>query len=724
VHYQSQLLPTDYAGSFVAIRCHGTHPAGGEDAREVGYAQAFGGNVADVTRLRDLSGIAFPPLAASPGRMAYLRKMAAGQGEFARSTRGSMAAHYADNERSMLHAARLAGQDSIRVPRRVTTSRNDRALLHFAGSISQASGEQQSGALRLVDTARARIIHDWISSRLPVHPSGRRIERFSQMQLVRAYAFALDGGSILLPGDIDDPYRLFECRLDAELTEVARHSVRSTRFAATPNGWVCVNEEHVIWFDHDWRTLAERAMPRGTLDWAFAVSSSGDQVAVPTLSGSDLWLISRDAGKSRRFSPHKGAARNEFATPHFSDCGTWMASRCGSDVSVTRLIDGASWAVARIQDQLHQDESYDGFVVRSRVPVGLGFVGSTLLVHQGHAVRKLELEERASRSFVSEHGRAGARRPVRAKPSMSFERLVSAARLQRREEQLRGFNSPAVQLHLKALKKKGWEHPGVRGGPELGASRVGGWPDLSQGTSWPNWQHRPMAFLAQINLAEAHLVQPSLRLPKSGLLSFFLGCGDETYEKDGDRRSRYMVDPTVGTRDGVNDGWKVIFTESTENLERRRCSESPLPELFEPCAVGFRARGLSLPDEDTVAYSLLEFEDDERDDYNELLSQLKPSDECFSEQLMGFPQLIQGTPPEMMCELAFRGLDPWRYPDQASDGYPDLANGASGWGLLLQLTSNSSAKFCWGDAGHLYFYGDRHAMEAGDFSKIWVNFEN
>ena len=233
-----------------------------------------------------------------------------------------------------------------------------------------------------------------------------------------------------------------------------------------------------------------------------------------------------------------------------------------------------------------------------------------------------------------------------------------------------------------------------------------------------------MAFLAQINLAEAHLVQPSLRLPKNGLLSFFLGCGDETYEKDGDRRSRFMVDPMVGTRDGVNDGWKVIFTESTENLERRRCSESALPELFEPCAVGFRARGLSLPDEHTVAYSLLELEDDERDDYNELLSQLKPNDERFSEQLMGFPQLIQGTPPEMMCELAFRGLDPWRYPDPASDYYPDLATGASGWGLLLQLTSNSSAEFCWGDAGHLYFYGDRRAMESGDFSKTWVNFEN
>jgi uncharacterized protein YwqG len=49
---------------------------------------------------------------------------------------------------------------------------------------------------------------------------------------------------------------------------------------------------------------------------------------------------------------------------------------------------------------------------------------------------------------------------------------------------------------------------------------------------------------------------------------------------------------------------------------------------------------------------------------------------------------------------------------------------ASRWGLLLQLTSNADANFIWGDGGHFYFYGRRDAMTEGDFSDVWVVFEN
>ena len=53
----------------------------------------------------------------------------------------------------------------------------------------------------------------------------------------------------------------------------------------------------------------------------------------------------------------------------------------------------------------------------------------------------------------------------------------------------------------------------------------------------------------------------------------------------------------------------------------------------------------------------------------------------------------------------------------------DIAAAAAEWGLLLQLTGNPDAGFGWGDGGHFYFYGRRAAMEAGDFSGVWVVFE-
>jgi uncharacterized protein YwqG len=36
----------------------------------------------------------------------------------------------------------------------------------------------------------------------------------------------------------------------------------------------------------------------------------------------------------------------------------------------------------------------------------------------------------------------------------------------------------------------------------LGRSRIGGWPDLPASIEWPCWRDKPLAFLAQINLAE------------------------------------------------------------------------------------------------------------------------------------------------------------------------------------------------------------------------------
>lgn len=62
---------------------------------------------------------------------------------------------------------------------------------------------------------------------------------------------------------------------------------------------------------------------------------------------------------------------------------------------------------------------------------------------------------------------------------------------------------------------------------ELGLSRVGGVPDLPEGCVWPEVpgmaQASPMAFVAQINLAQAAPHDPTGLLPANGLLSFFFG---------------------------------------------------------------------------------------------------------------------------------------------------------------------------------------------------------
>jgi uncharacterized protein YwqG len=230
-----------------------------------------------------------------------------------------------------------------------------------------------------------------------------------------------------------------------------------------------------------------------------------------------------------------------------------------------------------------------------------------------------------------------------------------------------------------------------------------------------------MAFLAQIDLADVAAVQPDVRLPKEGLLHFFVGCIADSYDKDDDPRPRHLIDAMIGTEPDQGDGWRVLYTAGPDRLVRLPCAASPLPELVEPHAVRFTKGGAPLPDEQAAIYDQLPLDESQRDDYNELVAQLATEPEHWGEQLMGYPTLIQGTPPEVMCELAATGRNPYTFPTFGSTEAAALERAASEWTLLLQLTSQGP--FEWGDGGHFYFYGDRLAMERGDFSKTWVNFE-
>jgi hypothetical protein len=723
MHYQTRLLPIGPGGLFVSATCHGEHKVGGDDPRETTYASLAVRNVDTAGSCIDLAPVAFPVLRASASRMAQQEDAAKMQDQLADSGNYGPAqtAEYRANAKRMRHAARLASVDRVRVPRRVLASRTGRIALGFEPENATSTGESLSGILRLIDAAAGAHLGDWSSSRFPIDGPGRGIERYSNVQLGRPVALAADGTSVVLRNDMAKPGSVVECRLDDSLWKLGDASFGQGRVMPIREGWVAVDDESAKRWGRGLKCMAQMVLPRGVLGWAACATPDGGKLLLPTTTGGEFCLVDWEGAKRRRFAPHRGARRNAMAVVAISDCGEWIASRCDRDIVVTRVADGVSWPVAALEDRVHDDPSYDGYVVHSYVPAGFGFVGSRLLVCDEAGVREIQLDEAIGKQFVSESGRPGARKPVRANPSMDFGQMMRAARLDAQAEELRALHSPAVTIHSKALGPAGWLAPGKARAPSLGASRLGGWPDLPEGVEWPTWRGRPMSFLAQFDLADLACVQPDARLPKTGLLSFFLGCSGESYEKLGDPRTRYMADVLVGTEPDQGDGWRVVYTAAPERLKRIMWTTSPFPELFDACAVRFTKGGLSLPDERSAIYDQLPLDASQRDDYNELVAQLTPSAERASEQLMGYPMLIQGTPPEIMCELAATGRSPWSFPDLAPDDAAALARAASEWTLLLQLTSQGP--FEWGDGGHFYFYGDRSAMERADFSKIWVNFE-
>lgn len=62
----------------------------------------------------------------------------------------------------------------------------------------------------------------------------------------------------------------------------------------------------------------------------------------------------------------------------------------------------------------------------------------------------------------------------------------------------------------------------------IGASKFGGCPDLPDGVDWPKCPKGSLAFLAQFKLTDLANTQASRRLPKEGMLSFFIFNDEES----------------------------------------------------------------------------------------------------------------------------------------------------------------------------------------------------
>jgi uncharacterized protein (TIGR02996 family) len=94
----------------------------------------------------------------------------------------------------------------------------------------------------------------------------------------------------------------------------------------------------------------------------------------------------------------------------------------------------------------------------------------------------------------------------------------------------------------------------------VGASRIGGCPDLPPETEWPEYEGEPLGFLAQINFAELQPSPIARELPSTGVMSLF--C---LHDKDRD------------TEDFLPGTYRVLYSSNPTQLQRRAFPDE-LPE--------------------------------------------------------------------------------------------------------------------------------------------------
>ncbi len=242
-----------------------------------------------------------------------------------------------------------------------------------------------------------------------------------------------------------------------------------------------------------------------------------------------------------------------------------------------------------------------------------------------------------------------------------------------------------------------------------GFSRLGGLPDLPAGVDWPSWKGEPLAFLAQIAIAELPADNFVRAAVKEGYLYFF-------YDQE---QSTWGFDPAdIGS-------WRVIHSTSSPEPERDALGldddfiYAEKPVQFKPIA--------SLPDsqrlEDQLASEGAD-DDDEDEDLEDLHDALYDEKVAAYDgpmhQMGGFPYVVQNDTMELECQLASNGL----YCGDSS-GYEDpraasLEKGAPEWRLLLQLDSDDDANMMWGDCGLLYFWIRESDLVRRDFDKCWM----
>jgi uncharacterized protein YwqG len=239
-----------------------------------------------------------------------------------------------------------------------------------------------------------------------------------------------------------------------------------------------------------------------------------------------------------------------------------------------------------------------------------------------------------------------------------------------------------------------------------GRSRLGGSPDLPPDFAWPTWFDRPMAFVAQIDLAELATARVSAGLPQTGLLLVFaeLAAGLTGLMPDHAGSCRVVHVPPDAE----------LVEDARHSPEFRELRVQATRELQLPSAYSFAAEPLGLEPEEMDAWEDLrvrlataqgvELEDD---GYGRMALT----------RLLGYQDEV-GRELELDCQLASSGID-------AGDvlAYFDVRDEheteARRWRLLLQVTADSTVRL--GDGMERLFVCVREDdLSAQRFDTAWA----
>ena len=266
---------------------------------------------------------------------------------------------------------------------------------------------------------------------------------------------------------------------------------------------------------------------------------------------------------------------------------------------------------------------------------------------------------------------------AKLKPDDLFAQLLESHGLGKRRAEIEAMARPALLLKTTAAKDA--DIP-------VGASKIGGDPDLPAGIEWPTHKDgKPLAFLAQIDLGQAAKALKLPGLPTSGLLSIFSVFG---WQEAGDS------DPHVPPGKQTPDWTRVIHSPGRKKPTRHKAPAEV--NSFKSAKVEFVPTVCypTHPKEPAVARH--KWKSDVKEKFDDFVGDWKAA-----------TLNPLGDPPRNLLG---------GYADYEQDFVKEVATGELV--LLFQLASDDAAEMMWGDGGYLYFWIAPADLEKGNFDKI------
>ncbi len=296
--------------------------------------------------------------------------------------------------------------------------------------------------------------------------------------------------------------------------------------------------------------------------------------------------------------------------------------------------------------------------------------------------------------------------PVVVVTASEVQALLSQVRPELRAR-LSASGRPAVQ-YATARLRAGQTMP-------VGASKIGGLPDLPPGVGWPTWvpatgpgTPRPLAFFAQIDLAlvHAHLDVP---MPTDGVLQLF-----SDYDFTG------LSDGITGLFNDELQGARVVHIPAGTPLAR--AVAPPDIELLPEAAVApLLTWTLPVPEDlDDNDYDAC---DDVMVQLHALAAAAAPPGFVSSgvHQLGGHAAYIQHPVEEEVVQAVYdvrrrdAGFDVARWEEVSAK--------TEEWSVLFQLDSDDSLDLMFGDVGTLWWVAPIADMAAGRWDQARFNFQ-